>query len=69
MSELVTSQAEFTNFHAQFMNETRAIFQTHSEYLKSLEIQVRQMAKNNKRVCLHLMNIEEYRLIPWSYMS
>ena len=45
MSELVTSQAEFTNFHAQFMNETRAIFQTHSKYLKSLEIQVRQMAK------------------------
>ena len=45
MNELATSQEEFTNFHAQFMNETKVIFQTQSEQLKSLDIQVGQMAK------------------------
>ena len=45
MNELAKSQIEFFNSHAQFMNETGEILQIQSEQLKSLEMQVEQMAK------------------------
>ena len=45
MVEMAKSQIEFSNSQATFMNETRAILQSQSNQLKSLEVQVGKMVK------------------------
>ena len=45
MTEMAKSQVELSKSQAQFMNETKVILQIQSNKLKSLEMQIGQMAK------------------------